>query len=349
MTKLDHTLALETVYYSAPVPRDLAVLNVLGVVFDKVHLPGTYLPFDGHDPAGVRAEIQRLRDLPTAGRRHDVNDLIGVLTFLLAAGPLRDMLVMAPDAQTAFNDDVPGELQDQLYRAIHGPYPDTWHPMFDGPMVKGLSGGVEMVVRNAYTQWGGALRYSASTGIPLLNDMPGFPMLQADDAPQDADGIAALLAIHSVLATLPDLPLLTPERLAAFRAENQSELRAFRATMLRYAGKVRKDIKGATPQDLEQELSFFIKTEIVPTLDELRRTFEQPARSWFKRAADIARISAQLGLGLLAGKEGGPAVAAMSAFAPQLFTEIAAEGDKRELLQRTGLTYLLKLRRAVER
>jgi hypothetical protein len=346
MTKLDHTLGLETVYYSAPVPRDLAVLNVLGIVFDKVHLPGTYLPFEGHDPEGVRAEIARLQDLP-GRQRQSTYDLIGALKFMLVAGPVREMLVMAPDAGTAFNDDVPAELQDELYRAFHGPYPETWHPMFEGPHIKGLAGDVEMVTRQSYTYWGGALRYSASTGVPLLNDMPGFPMLQAADVPQDADGIAALLAIHSVLTTLPDLPMLTPEALAEFRVENQAELRAFRATMLRYAGKIGKDIKGVTPEDLQQELNFFIKTEIVPTLDELRRTFDQPARPWFKRAVDLARISAQLGVGLIAGKEGGPALAAVSAFAPQLFTEIMAKGDKHELLQRGGLTYLLKLRQAV--
>lgn len=348
MTKLDHTLGLEAVYYSAPVPRDLATLNVLGVVFDRVHLPGTYLPFEGCDPDGVRAEIERLRDLPASGRR-DVDDLIGVLAFLLAAAPVRDMFVMAPDAGTAFNDDVPTAVQDELYRAFHGPYPDTWHPIFQGPSIKSLSGGVEMVIREGYTYWGGALRYSASTGVPLLNDRPGFPMLGAHEAPQDADGIAALLAIHSVLTTLPDLPLLAPERLAEFRAENQAELRAFRATMLRYAGKIRKDIKGGTPKEIEEELNFFIKSEIVPSLDELRRTFDRPARSWFSRATDLARISVQLGVGILAGKEGGPALAAISAFAPQLFTEIMARGEKHELLQRSGLTYLLKLRRAVDR
>ena len=41
-TGLDDALKLETVYYSAPVPRDLPTLTVLGTVFDKVYFPGVY-------------------------------------------------------------------------------------------------------------------------------------------------------------------------------------------------------------------------------------------------------------------------------------------------------------------
>lgn len=35
-TGIDDTLKLETVYLTAPIPRKLAVLTVLGAVFDKV-------------------------------------------------------------------------------------------------------------------------------------------------------------------------------------------------------------------------------------------------------------------------------------------------------------------------
>jgi hypothetical protein len=33
----DETLKLEAVYLSAPIPRNLAVLTVLGAIFDKVY------------------------------------------------------------------------------------------------------------------------------------------------------------------------------------------------------------------------------------------------------------------------------------------------------------------------
>jgi hypothetical protein len=59
MTGLDEALALEAVYYSAPIPRDLATLTVLGTVFDKVYFPGVYLPKDGFDEAALDREIER--------------------------------------------------------------------------------------------------------------------------------------------------------------------------------------------------------------------------------------------------------------------------------------------------
>jgi hypothetical protein len=69
---------LEAVYLSAPIPRNLAVLTVLGVVFDKVFFPGVYLPEEGYDVAELDKEITRLANLPGPWR-YDTQALIGVL------------------------------------------------------------------------------------------------------------------------------------------------------------------------------------------------------------------------------------------------------------------------------
>lgn len=79
MAGLDDTLALEAVYYAAPIPRDLATLTVLGAVFDKVYFPGVYLPKDGFDEAALDREIARLEALPDARTDYDTALLIGVL------------------------------------------------------------------------------------------------------------------------------------------------------------------------------------------------------------------------------------------------------------------------------
>ena len=36
-TGLDDALSLEATYYASPIPQNLAVLTILGAVFDKVH------------------------------------------------------------------------------------------------------------------------------------------------------------------------------------------------------------------------------------------------------------------------------------------------------------------------
>jgi hypothetical protein len=38
-TGLDAALALDAIYYSAPIPRNMAVLTIMGAVFDKVYFP----------------------------------------------------------------------------------------------------------------------------------------------------------------------------------------------------------------------------------------------------------------------------------------------------------------------
>ena len=70
-TGLDEALKLETVYYSAPVPRDLPTLTVLGTVFDKVYFPGVWLPKIGYDLIEVQKEIERLDALPPGPSTHD--------------------------------------------------------------------------------------------------------------------------------------------------------------------------------------------------------------------------------------------------------------------------------------
>ena len=48
-TGLDDALSLEATYYATPIPQNMAVLTVLGAVFDKVHFPGVVMPVDNFD------------------------------------------------------------------------------------------------------------------------------------------------------------------------------------------------------------------------------------------------------------------------------------------------------------
>jgi len=55
-TGIDSALSLDAVYLSAPIPRNPAVLTVLGVVFDKVYFPGVHMPKSGFDQIAVDKE-----------------------------------------------------------------------------------------------------------------------------------------------------------------------------------------------------------------------------------------------------------------------------------------------------
>jgi hypothetical protein len=89
-TSIDDALRLEAVYFSAPIPHNLAVLTVLGAVFDKVYFPGVWMPKTGYDQKELETEIARLEALPPSPTAYDRGLLIGVLKFLCTPPPSKD-------------------------------------------------------------------------------------------------------------------------------------------------------------------------------------------------------------------------------------------------------------------
>ncbi len=85
---LDQAFCLEAIYYSAQIPRNLAILNVLGAVFDRVYFPGVYLPKSGFDRIELDKEIRRLTDLGPQYQDFETRLLIGALNLTRYAGVL---------------------------------------------------------------------------------------------------------------------------------------------------------------------------------------------------------------------------------------------------------------------
>jgi len=83
-------------------------------------------------------------------------------------------------------------------------------------------------------------------------------------------------------------------------------------------------------------------------MDELNATMNDPARPWHRKALDAIKIIPQVGGAFLAGGPTAALTKAITATAAQFFVEVAAKGDKEEALKRSGLTYLLRLRRALD-
>jgi hypothetical protein len=147
MTGLDEALALEAVYYSAPIPRDLATLTVLGTVFDKVYFPGVYLPKDGFDEAALDREIERLEALPDARTNYDTALLIGVLKMAKFARTLDGFCVFTNTREDPFkaSNSIPAKMVTDISNAIHGPLPKGVIPTVSTNNHKGLPGGNEHV------------------------------------------------------------------------------------------------------------------------------------------------------------------------------------------------------------
>jgi hypothetical protein len=264
---IDETLKLEAVYLSAPIPRNLAVLTVLGAVFDKVYFPGVYLPKDGFDVKALDKEIARLEALPTAGD-YSTQLLIGILNLTKRAKDLEGFCEF-----TATSDDpygrkspIPPEMVRAVYDAIHGPPRAGWTPEFDTGHTKGLPGGDAVIYPGDYHYLAGALIHSGKTGIPLLNDIPGLilPGLPDTAPADDAKLLASILAVECTRIALPPTPLLRIEDLMEFREANAALLRGFRRSMLRYAADLNNKIKDISWAEFEAKTKFFIDTQITP-------------------------------------------------------------------------------------
>jgi hypothetical protein len=79
-------------------------------------------------------------------------------------------------------------------------------------------------------------------------------------------------------------------------------------------------------------------------MDELNTTMNDPARPWHRRAIDGLKIIPQIGGAFFTGGASAAFTKAISASAAQFFVEVSAKGDKEEVLKRSGLTYLLRLK-----
>jgi hypothetical protein len=352
-TGLDAALALDAIYYSAPIPRNMAVLTIMGAVFDKVYFPGVYMPKSGYDEGEVQKEIDRLNALATPGRNRA--ELVKMLEFVKHVKTLDGFCVFTGDGDNAFLDHnkLPGQMARDLFFAIHGPQRPGWEPMLDTSHHKGIPGSDEHVTwPEDYHYLANSVIESGKTGIPILNDLPKhlpIPGIDPQTPHNNAKILSTILAIECTKLVLPPMPILRPEHLMEFRAENATALKTFRRSMLQYAGDLNAKIKDVSPADFEHTTRFFIQTEIVPVLDALRSSMSDPTRPWYNRVADRAKVLAELGANFFVMDPTTAIAKALASYAGVVGGELTAKGDQRANLQRSGLYYLLSLQRFHER
>jgi hypothetical protein len=273
--------------------------------------------------------------------------MLSILRFVRHARTLDGFCIFAAnslDEVFTTSDKIPQTMVKDLYEAIHGPSPENWEPMFSTSHHKMLPGSDEHITyRGEYHYLAGALLESAQKKIPLVNDLPGLPVPGLESPIKDADVLSAILAMECIKVALPALPVLTPEDLMEFRADNRESLRAFRRSMLRYAGDLRGKIRDGTPEEINDEARFFVRTEIVPALDELRAAMERSATPWYKRAINLMRVMPGLAVAFMTMDTHSAIAKVLTTYLGQFFTELMAKGNQREMIKRSGLYYLLQL------
>jgi hypothetical protein len=150
-----------------------------------------------------------------------------------------------------------------------------------------------------------------------------------------------MLAVESLGLVLPDLPPMTCQELVDFRFENEKELRAFRASMLRFGKSLNEQISDdPSAEELNSQVKFIVDSEIAPTLHDLKRDLDNPNRPWHRRMADVGRIASAVGVGYLTGAPIAPTVA--GALMHAVLSDLEGRGDKQDAAKRNGLYYLLR-------
>ena len=319
----------------------------MGLVFDRVHFPGVYVPQGDYDRSSWKAEIDRIAALP-ASRLNDTRELIALMKFAELSERMPGFFAFDRTRDDPLDKDQDDRaMVEQMYAEMWGPPSEKFVPMFTPWHHKGVPGSEEhLTYPGDYYYQAAALRKSGELSVPLISDMPGLPVPGATgDVTGDAKALSGFLALQTMSVALDGVPLLAPDDLMEFRDANTAALRAFRRAMLRYAGEWRDKLKELSPDDVAHETAFLVQTEIVPALDELRQLASDPARPWYKRAIDGIKVAAALtGACMIADREKAFG-ALLAAAAPMFFTEAEAKGDKSRKVRRSDLYYLLKLQR----
>jgi hypothetical protein len=182
-TEIEDILSLEAVYFSAPVPHNLAVLTVLGAIFDKVHFPGVWMPKTGYDLIEVQKEIERLEALPPGPSRHHRGMLIGTMKFLKYRETLEGFCEFTATDEDPYGKKhpIPQAMVEGIYEAIHGPPRPNFIPMFSTGHTKGLPGGEESIIYpGTYHYLAGAITHSAQ---PAFRSSTIFPICRSPHFP----------------------------------------------------------------------------------------------------------------------------------------------------------------------
>ena len=102
--------------------------------------------------------------------------------------------------------------------------------------------------------------------------------------------LASVLALESVRLVLPRLRALQPREIAEFRQQTKELVVPFRMEMLKLSRNLNHAISSKpTFGELQREAKFLAETTVLPLLQDLRRTIEDPARPWTRTAVDLGK------------------------------------------------------------
>jgi hypothetical protein len=345
---------LEAVYYPHAIPQSRAALTVLALVYDRIHLPGVYLPEQGFSASDLTSTrkwmAEQERQHPIARINPGWRYLNQYLQLLPEREHLEEFCVF-PDAAASGAGSAGLRLSLEV---------SEFHPAFSlaleretGVRIPRIPGTVAQELPNGGTiemaGWGtysaNALLYGLNHGLHLVNDDPSLPFLMTS-LPEEsrAKSIATTLALQSVGMMLPRIRSLTLEEIVAFRKDAREVIRPFRDSMLTMAVDVEALLRDrGNPDEIERAARYIAETKVMPQLNELRRFVDQPTKPWSRRVADMAKEVPTLAAAVMVL----PAPAAVGLIAARVVAEVVDVGseimEKDRHVNSHGAGYLLRI------
>ncbi len=343
---------MEAVYYSAPAPKSLRALTLLGLVFDRLIFPDVYVPDGGIDLDATAKEFERICALP--GRQSiDTMHMLNLMLLALNAEHLKNFCVFTGRlGSLGPTERGSNELTRELELAIFGRPPENFNPTPPMWFAKGLPGGDDQRASINSPSWisypANALLYASRNGYVLVNDNPNLPMpgIGGADLKANAKQLATMMALESVNFVLPNIrPLSIPE-LAAFRAETKDLVQPFRQAMLRLSKDLNAAIlSDASLSDVKKEARFIAETTVAPELEQLKAELARPSHPWYRRVVDLATATPEI-VAAFATMPTGLAIAKALAKATKILADIRDSQLEREGIgKRGGFHYLLRIER----
>ena len=273
---------MEVVYYPSLVPNNRYTITQLAILFDKVLLPGTYLPLEKLDTKEIEERISGIERVD-AERNESSNELLMPLYFAREFKDLSDVFVGTGEwGHMGILEEGASELTRKLEEAYFGPPKPGFIPtpsmgfnigVGQGDGTKQINGpAIFSYPANAYI-------FAQRNNLPLISDCNFMPFPNYNRQPVNADILTTQLSVAALGLILPKIKPLSALEILEIRKKMNTDIHALHVTLAAYAGTLRGLLgQGASSEDLRREAEFIAKTEIYPQLEHLKRTLETPGQ-----------------------------------------------------------------------
>jgi hypothetical protein len=269
---------VETTFYSNPVPANSYTVTLLSIVFDKVYLPGVYLPYKTVEKAELKERFEGVLAVDQErGRTPESSIMLTTLQFVHNYQELGNIFVGTgkPDYMGILEPETEQVAKD-LEIAIYGPPPPNFTPLINNGQNFGV--GTDQINTPSWITYpANAYVWANKNNMSLITDNQEFPMPQSMPHEANAELLASYLALSSFSLILPKIRPLNAQEILEVREKMKEDIGDFRTAMLSLTSKYR-ELVGENPslEKLKKEAQFLADTIVKPKMESLNKRIETP-------------------------------------------------------------------------